>query len=146
MIPNRPHIMSLPRIRSALNWSAVLILLVGLGSAVLIWRAQDRIERDSGAAQTVDPAGTLSPLDSRKHVRDVELYYGKLGVLMEEAEQLFQGKTLAKTIAFLSAIAATALFLAAARSPDLPSQDITQPQQHTPQQCPDFFTQGISQP
>ena len=110
--------MSLPRLRSLLNWSGVVVLLVGLGSAVLIWHAQDRIDRDEEVAQTVDPAASLSPLDSRKHVRDTEIYYGKLGVLAEEAEQLFHGKPLAKIIAVGSVLTATGLFLFAVRLSD----------------------------
>lgn len=109
--------MSFARLRSVLNWCGVVILLVGLGSAGLIWRAQDRIERQDEAAQAANPAAPLSPLDSRKHVRDVEIYYGKAGVLEEEAEELLHGKPLAKTIAVVSVITATGLFLVAARLP-----------------------------
>ena len=73
---------------------------------------------DEEVAQTVDPAASLSPLDSRKHVRDTEIYYGKLGVLAEEAEQLFHGKPLAKIIAVGSVLTATGLFLFAVRLSD----------------------------
>jgi hypothetical protein len=37
---------------------------------------------------------------------------------MEEAEELFHGKALAKTIAVVSVLTATGLFLVAARWPD----------------------------
>jgi len=84
----------------------------------LIWRAQDRIERENEAAQTADPAAPLSPLDSRRQVRDVQLYYGNVGVLMEKADELLHGKPLAKTIAVVSVITAAGLFLVAARFPD----------------------------
>jgi hypothetical protein len=110
--------MSLARLRNALNAGGVVILLVGLGSGSLIWRAQDRIERENEAAQALHPDDNLPALDSRKHVREVEIYYGKSGVLMEEAEALMQGKPLAKTIGIVSVIAATGLFLAAARLSD----------------------------
>jgi hypothetical protein len=53
-----------------------------------------------------------------KHVRDVEIYYGQLGVLLEEADELLHGKPLAKTSAVVSVITATGLFLVAARFPD----------------------------
>jgi len=95
----------------------VRVLVVGLGSAGLIWRAQDRIERQDEAAQAANPADPLSPLDSRKHVRDVEIYYGKTGVLVEEAGEMLHGKPLAKTIAVVSVMTATGLFLVAARLP-----------------------------
>ncbi|MGD0262556.1 MAG: hypothetical protein ABSD29_22560 [Verrucomicrobiota bacterium] len=84
----------------------------------MIWRAQDRIERENEAAQTADPAAPLSPLDSRRQVRDVQLYYGNVGVLMEKADELLHGKPLAKTIAVVSVITAAGLFLVAARFPD----------------------------
>ena len=110
--------MSFAQFRSALKWSGIIILLVGLGSALWIWRAEDQSERENEAAQAAHPGVLLSPLDSRKHVRDTEIYYGKLGVLVEEAEALFQGKALAKTIAVGSIITAVGLLLAAARLAD----------------------------
>ena len=109
------HSISVAQVRFALNWLGVVILIAGLSSAVWIWRAQDRIDREAEAAQTANPAAPLAPLDSRRQVRDVEQYYGKLGVLMEKADDLLQGKPLAKTIAVASVITATGLFLVAAR-------------------------------
>ncbi len=64
-LPSRPF----DRLRLALNWSGVVILPGGLGGSVLIWRAQDRIERENEASQIANPAAPLPPLDSRKHVR-----------------------------------------------------------------------------
>jgi hypothetical protein len=98
-----------------LNRFGVVILVVGLGSAVWIWRVQDRIDRENAAAQAADPQAPLSPLDSRKHIRDMELNYGHLGVVMEEAAELLRGKPLAKTIVVLSLLISTGLFLIAAR-------------------------------
>jgi hypothetical protein len=106
------------RLGSTLNWSGVVILLVGLGSSILIWRAQDRIERENEAAQIANPAAPLPPLDSGKHVRDVEIYYGKVGVLLEKADELIHGKPLAKTIGVVSIVTAIGLFLVATRLPD----------------------------
>ena len=100
-----------------LNWSGVVIAVLGLGSSVLIWRAQDRIEREN-EAQIANPAAPLPPLDSGKHVRDVEIYYGKVGVLLEKADEMFHGKTLAKTIAVVSIVTAVGLFLVASRVSD----------------------------
>jgi hypothetical protein len=106
--------MSVARLRLTLNLLGAVALLVGLVSAALIWQAQERIERQE-AAQGADSAAPLSPLDSRKQVRDVEIYYGKSGVLIEEAEQLLHGKPLAKTIAILSLVTGGGFFLVAAR-------------------------------
>jgi hypothetical protein len=92
--------------------------MIGLGAAVLIWRAQDRMDRENESALAADAQAPLSPLDSRRHTRDVELYSGKLGVLMEEAKELLHGKPLAKTIAVASVLTATGFFLVATRLPD----------------------------
>ena len=106
---------SFAQFRSGLNWLGVMVLVAGLGSAVLVWRAQDRIDRESEAAQSADASAPLSSLDSRKQVRDVEMYYGKVGVLEEEAGELLHGKPLAKIIGVVSILTATGLFLVAAR-------------------------------
>ena len=79
---------------------------------------QDQVDRENEAAQVADPAAPLSPLDSRRHIRDVELYSGKVGVLVEEAKELLHGKPFAKTIAVASVLTATGLFLVATRLPD----------------------------
>ena len=106
------------RLRFALNCSGVVLLVVGLGTALLIWRAQDRIDRENDAVQFADAQAPLSPLDSRRHVRDVELYSGQIGVLLEEAKELLHGKPLARIIGLASVLTATGLFLVAARVPD----------------------------
>jgi hypothetical protein len=112
MIPK--WLRSLALLENVLRCSAAVILVVGLASCILIWRAQDRIER----AQAADPDGLLSPLDDRKQLRDLELYGGKGSVLMEEAKGLFHGKPLAKTIAVGSVVTAVGLFLVSVRWPD----------------------------
>jgi hypothetical protein len=106
---------SVARVRSLLVWIGAGILLVGLGSAAWIWHEQDLIDRQQDAAQAAGGASPLAPEDSRRHVRDVEIYYGKLGLLMEQAEGLFHGKPLAKTIGVISVVAAAGLFLVSAR-------------------------------
>jgi hypothetical protein len=116
MIPN--WLRSLALLENVLRCSAVVILVVGLAGSILIWRAQDRIERENGGAQAADPDALLSPLDDRKQLRDLELYGGKGSVLMEEAKELFHGKPLAKTIAVGSVITAAGLFLVSVRWPD----------------------------
>ena len=94
---------------------AAVILVAGLGSSLLIWRAQDRAER-SGA----NPKGGLlvSPLDDRRQMRDLEYYGGKPAVMMEEAKGLFQGKPLARTIAIASVVLAAGLVLVSVRRTD----------------------------
>ena len=92
--------------------------MLGLGSAVLLWRAQDRIDRENEAALIADPTTALSPLDSRRQVRDLEMYSGKAGVLMEQAKELLHGKPFAKSITVVAVITAPGHFLLAARLSD----------------------------
>ena len=120
-----------PMMRERLNFLAVALLAGGLAAAALVWQAQDRIDRqntalqagDAGAVNSADP---LPPADFRKHVRQVEIYYGQLGLVIEQlsdwASGLAQGKPLAKTIAALSAAAAAGLFALAKRLPADPRE------------------------
>lgn len=104
------------RIGLALRLLGVLVLLMGLGSAALIWRADDR-----AAEQLTNPAAPLAASDSRKQSREIEIYYGKTGVLMErwreELGDLTHGKPLAKLIAVFTLIAACGCFYLAERWP-----------------------------
>jgi len=103
------------QLRLALQWAALGILLAGFASGAWIWYDQDRTEREIAASRVVNPADSLPLLDSRKQVRQVEMYYGKTGVLAEKADELLHGKPLAKTIAIASAVIAGGLLLIAAR-------------------------------
>jgi hypothetical protein len=101
-----------------LNLLGLLVLLAGLGSAVVIWRAQDRIDRQDSGGGTADSAvASLAPEDSRRYTHDVDQYYGKTGLLADEwmrwFEGLVQGKGLAKTITVLSLAAASGCFFSA---------------------------------
>ena len=96
----------------------LLILVAGLGSATAIWVAQDRLERRQRAGPALNPAAApLEPDDSRRYTRDVELYYGKTGLLLDKWQRWFDqathGKPLAWNLAFMSALSgAGCLFLA----------------------------------
>ena len=109
---------SLARLENALRLAAAVILVAGLVSSVLIWRAQDRLEREKVASQPGDPEVVLSPLEDRKQLGQLEYYGGDGVVLMEEAKALFHGKPLAKTIAVISTVSAAALFMVTVRRPD----------------------------
>jgi len=105
-------------LEKVLRWSAVAVLVAGLGVSVLIWRAADRIERETGGAQAADPDALPSPLEDRKQLRELELYGGQGSVLMEQAKGMLHGKSLAKTVAVGSVITAAGLFLITVRRPD----------------------------
>lgn len=94
-------------LRTILNIISVIILLVGLGSAFLIYRNAENVpvgilgyEEGDGGAYPVMPD------DSKKYLRDMELYGGKANVLMDQFRRwfigLWQGKSLAYTIAVIS--------------------------------------------
>lgn len=105
--------------RLALHIAAIVILVTGFTAAFIIWPAH-ALEGD--ANQTANPALPLAPSDSRKQSRQIEIYYGKTGVLFERwsenIESLAQGKTLAEAIAFSSALLTLSCAFAAARIRD----------------------------
>lgn len=99
------------RVGAVLQWGALVVLVAGLGAGALVWRAQDQRDRENAGQVST----CLAPLESRKQMREIEVNYGKFGVLVEKAEALLHGKALAKTIAASSVAAAGALFLLASR-------------------------------
>ena len=91
------------------------ILLAGLGTAAWLWHtANSRHDED---LSTLGLA--LAPEDSARYQRDVELYSGKLGVLMDrwtrEAGVIVHSKPFALALGALSVLAAGACFAFAAR-------------------------------
>ena len=91
------------------------VLVVGLGSAAVVWRAQDAVD---GQQRQPSDLASLNPDDSARYSRQVEIYYGKVGVLTEKwlrgIEELGHGKALAKTLVFASLVVAGGLFVLAA--------------------------------
>ncbi len=74
--------------RTIFNFISVIILLVGLGSAILIYRTAENVpvgvlgyEGEDGGAYPVMPD------DSKKYLRDMELYGGKANVLMDQSRR-----------------------------------------------------------
>lgn len=120
MTMNRILLPSTPSARRGLTLHllGLLVLLVGFGSAVFIWQAQDRIDRQARNAGTTDiAAAPLAAGDSRRETHDLELYYGETGLLMDKwgrwFEGLAHGKSLTKTIAVLSLVGASGCFFSA---------------------------------
>ncbi len=99
-----------------------LVLIVGLGFSVAIWCEQNRIDRATNPGGTNNLAGAfqepLSPDDSGRYSHDVEVYYGKSGLLLDKATRwlagLMHGKPLAKTIGVASLVLAGIFFFASA--------------------------------
>ena len=91
------------------------ILTVGIGSALAILLT---------AAPPVANALVNDPNDSKRYLRDMEAYGGKANLIATQFREglgsLFQGRTLAFTVAFLSLLLAFAVWLFATPLPPEP--------------------------
>jgi len=107
---------------SRLNLIGAIILLVGLGSAILIYQT---VEDDSTSVLGYVVGGgsvySIKPENSKIYLHDLELYGGKAGVLADEFRRwfvgLWQGKTLAFTIAFITILISFGIFFVARQLP-----------------------------
>ena len=100
--------------RALLNYIGVLILLAGMGAGEFIyWRS---LQGGSGT-DAEDPL--LSQYDSRVYQRDVRMYVGTFGLIMNQwsraAAKLGEPRPLAITITVLSMLAAGGCFMLASR-------------------------------
>ena len=105
------------RIRRGFNLAGITILLVGLVAALVVWH--DSSGEQQSAADPNNPATALAPSDSARQSRQIEIYYGKSGLLFErwseKAQILLHGRPLARLIAFAALMAETGCFLIARR-------------------------------
>jgi hypothetical protein len=112
-----------------LNLISVIILLVGLGSAVLIYRIA---ENDSNSVFGYEIIGgqayPIMPEDSKMYLRDLQLYSGKAGVLADEFRRwfvgLWYGKSLAFTVAYITLFISFVVFYAANHLPSRLKSDV----------------------
>lgn len=107
-------------LRVCLTLLSFIVLLAGLGSAMLIYRAAE--DDSNGVLGYREEGGSVYPVmpdESKKYLRDMELYGGKANVIADEfrrwLEGLWQGKSLAYIVASASLLLATGLFYAAVR-------------------------------
>jgi len=88
-----------------LRWLAYAIVIIGLGSAVFLYATT--------SPPLQHPLG-YDPFDSKKYVRELERYGGKINILAVEFRQwfasLWRGKPLAYTIALLTFLLASLLW------------------------------------
>jgi len=110
-------------LRTSLYLLSGIILLVGFGSAMLIYRAAANTQNNVlGYVEGDGSVYPVMPEDSKKYLRDMELYGGKANVLADELRRwfagLWHGKSLAYTIACISALLALGVFSAALGLPD----------------------------
>ena len=115
--------------QTCLNLITVMILLVGLGSAVLIYRTA---ENDSNSILGYEIIGgqayPIMPEDSKMYLRDLQLYSGKAGVLADEFRRwfvgLWYGKSLAFTVAYITLFISFVVFYAANHLPSRLKSDV----------------------
>lgn len=93
--------------RTSLALISAIILLVGLGSAVLIYlTAEDYSDNVLGYEATGGDVYPVTPENSKMYGHDLELFGGKAAVLANEFRHwfigLWHGKTLAYTIACIA--------------------------------------------
>ena len=97
----------------ALNTVGVIMLLLGFSGVILLYR-QDRPSTSNPNSDWKD--GTLSLTDSKTNTQNIELYGGKLEVLMLICGEWFRHpESQAILIATISVLAALACFLVAGR-------------------------------
>ena len=115
--------------QTCLNLISVIILLVGLGSAVLIYRSA---ENDSNSVLGYEIIGgqayPIMPEDSKMYLHDLQLYSGKAGVLADEFRRwfvgLWYGKSLAFTVAYITLFVSFVVFYAANHLPSRLKSDV----------------------
>src|SRR5271157_2902962 len=111
-------------LRKSLNLAAIVLLIIGLCSAGVIYAREAGNTRDKPSDtigyQGNDADGSsyaVSPRDSKSYQRDMELYGGTANLLADELRRwfdgLWQGKTLAYTVACLTLFTTLILFGAA---------------------------------
>jgi hypothetical protein len=108
--------------RVRLKLIGALILSVGFGSAFFIYRAAVNIAKDTlGYEEGSGAAFQIRPEYTKKYVHDMELYGGKANLVldkfMREFAGLWQGKSLAFTVAFLAVFASLVIFYIAHHLP-----------------------------
>ena len=116
-------------LRESLILIGAIIMLVGLGSAIMIYQsAGDDSESVLGYEIIDGSAYPIRPEDSRMYRRDLELYGGKAAVVVDDFSRwfvgLWHGKSLAFTVAGISIFISFVFFFAASRLPFLLKSDV----------------------
>jgi hypothetical protein len=112
----------IPDRRICLNLIGAIILLGGLASAILIYRTAESDSNDVlGYVAGDGSVYPVTPEDSKKYLRDMELYGGKANVLADEFRRsfvgLWHGKSLAFTVACITLLISFGVFYAAHHTP-----------------------------
>ena len=105
-----------------LNLISAIIILVGLGSAVLIYqKAANNSTSPLGYEEEGGSVQPVMPEDSKMYLRDLELYGGKANVLAYQFRHwlvgLWHGKSLAFTVGCITIFISFGFFYAANHLP-----------------------------
>jgi hypothetical protein len=116
--------------RTCLNIIGAIIVLVGFGSAILIYHTAEKDSREIlGYEQGNGSVYPVNPDDSKKYLRDMELYGGKANVLVDEFRRwfvgLWHGKSLAFTVGCITIFISSGIFYSANHVPCGLESDIT---------------------
>ncbi len=88
-----------------------VVLLAGLGSAVLIYHSSLDYSR---SAQIYEDGYPVSPEDTKQYLRGLQLYGGTANVLADELRRwfagLWQGESLAVTVACITILISAGIF------------------------------------
>ena len=114
---------------TCLNLISAMILVVGLGSAMVIYRTAEN--HPKGVLGYEEEGGSVYPImpgESKKYLRDMELYGGKANVMADEFRRwfvgLWHGKSLAYTVACISVVTSFGFFYAASHLPSRQDPDV----------------------
>lgn len=112
----------LERLATHFKSMAVIILAVGLSSSVIVYL--------TAKSAAPNPLG-YNPLDTKKYLRELEVYGGKVNILATEFREwfngLWHGKPLAFTIVFITVILALLFwFLGAHHSSSPDAEGVTE--------------------
>ncbi len=116
-------------LRESLILIGVIILLLGLGSAIVIYQsAGDDSDSVLGYEIINGSAYPIKPENSRTYKRDLGLYGGTAALVVDDFSRwftrLWHGKSLAFTIAGISIFISFVFFFAANRLPFLFKPDV----------------------
>jgi len=97
-----------------------LVLLVGLGSSLFIYlKAGNDPDDPVGYEITGGEVDPIAPNDSKRYLRDMEMYGGKANILASELTSwfagLWHGRSLAFTLSGLSILTSSGLFFVGRR-------------------------------
>lgn len=114
--------LKITHMRTRLYLIAAVILLAGVGSAVLIYvTAENTPNNDFGYEMAGGHVYPVAPEDSKRYIHDLELYGGKANVLANDFRRwfygLWHGTSLAFTVGCITILMSLGVFLVARHFP-----------------------------